>query len=248
MPLTPNFSIYYRDTSTPASLETESALQADSVDDALTLAITGNRQIQTFRWANAAARTAQTGMVAGDTGYQTDTAMEYIYTGSAWRVNTGGLVLLESGTFTTASSITSDPFSSAFDGYLIRLRADFSTAAFISAVFRASGSDLTDANYDRQILQGSASTAAAAEATGQTAMSSLTMASRNRASASINIFSARSARATMLEADITAHGGGSTVRGTYGGVYTPTTAIDGIKFTTNTGTATGAYSVYGYVR
>lgn len=84
MPLTPNFSIYYRDTSTPASLETESALQADSIDDALTL-ITGNRQIQTFRWANAAARAAQTGMVAGDVGYQADSGVQYRYSGSAWK-------------------------------------------------------------------------------------------------------------------------------------------------------------------
>jgi hypothetical protein len=59
-------------------------LQADSVDDALTLAITDNRQIQTFRWANAAARAAQTGMVAGDMGYQVDTGIQYQYTGSAW--------------------------------------------------------------------------------------------------------------------------------------------------------------------
>jgi len=38
-----------------------------------------------YRWVNAAARTAQTGMVAGDKGYQIDTAVTYRYNGSAWK-------------------------------------------------------------------------------------------------------------------------------------------------------------------
>lgn len=37
-----------------------------------------------YRWANAAARTAQTGMIAGHKGYQTDTAVEYKYVGTTW--------------------------------------------------------------------------------------------------------------------------------------------------------------------
>lgn len=104
MPLTPNFSIFYRDTSTPASLETESALQADSVDDALTLAITGNRQIQTFRWANAAARAAQTGMVAGDVGYQVDTGVNYQYS-TTWLANRVA-ISITAGTNCTINSST----------------------------------------------------------------------------------------------------------------------------------------------
>ena len=45
---------------------------------------TGTRQIQSFLWADNAARTAQTGMVAGDEGYQTDTDTAYRYDGTAW--------------------------------------------------------------------------------------------------------------------------------------------------------------------
>ena len=37
-----------------------------------------------YRWANAAARAAQTGMAAGDKGFQTDTAVEYKYVGTTW--------------------------------------------------------------------------------------------------------------------------------------------------------------------
>lgn len=40
--------------------------------------------VQQFRWADAAARGAQAGMVAGDRGYQIDTAVTYRYDGSAW--------------------------------------------------------------------------------------------------------------------------------------------------------------------
>ena len=48
-------------------------------------AIGNTRQIKTYKWADNAARTAQTGMTAGDEGYQTDTDTTYIYSGSVWR-------------------------------------------------------------------------------------------------------------------------------------------------------------------
>ena len=63
---------------------------------------TGTRQIQTFVWADNAARTAQTGMTAGDEGYQTDTDTVYRYDGAAWV--TGGT----DGTTTPASGYTLD--------------------------------------------------------------------------------------------------------------------------------------------
>ena len=48
------------------------------------VAVENVRQIQTYKWADNAARTAQTGMVAGDEGYQTDTDTYYTYDGAAW--------------------------------------------------------------------------------------------------------------------------------------------------------------------
>lgn len=38
-----------------------------------------------YRWANAAARTGQAGMRAGDLGYQVDTTITYRYDGSSWK-------------------------------------------------------------------------------------------------------------------------------------------------------------------
>jgi hypothetical protein len=47
-------------------------------------AVQSVRQGFNFRWANAAARTAQTGMRAGDSGYQVDTGVDYRLVGSTW--------------------------------------------------------------------------------------------------------------------------------------------------------------------
>ena len=69
------------------------------------VAVENVRQIKTYKWADNAARTAQTGMVAGDEGYQTDTDANYHYTGSVWSPwVTGGTV----GTITPASGYTLD--------------------------------------------------------------------------------------------------------------------------------------------
>ena len=52
-------------------------------------AIGNTRQIKTYKWADNAARTAQTGMVAGDEGYQTDTGTLYTYDGTSWEILVG---------------------------------------------------------------------------------------------------------------------------------------------------------------
>lgn len=51
---------------------------------ALQAAIANKLQRAFFLWANAAARTAQTGMVNGDSGYQLDTASTYTRVSGAW--------------------------------------------------------------------------------------------------------------------------------------------------------------------
>lgn len=207
-----------------------------------------SRAIQTFRWADASERSSQTGMVAGDAGYQTDMGMDYIYTGSAWRMNTGGLIHLNSHTFSSASSVVADDFSNAFPGYRLRLRAEFSTTATATGVLRSSGSDLTGANYDRQQLWGSTATPGAVGAVGETSFLNLSFTNRNRAAVDIELFSVREASPTILQATITPHGGGTLLSGVYGGVYTQNTVIDGMKFVTTAGTMTGTLDVYGYVR
>lgn len=63
-----------------------------------------------YRWADAAARAAQTGMVAGDVGYQTDTSVEYKYNGTNW-IPVGAYVEFRIATpqsITTATETTLD--------------------------------------------------------------------------------------------------------------------------------------------
>lgn len=77
-------SIYYLTTGTsdPASLISESATQAASIQAALL-----SRQGQNYRWANAAARTGQAGMLVGARGYQADNDTLYRYSaGGTWDV------------------------------------------------------------------------------------------------------------------------------------------------------------------
>lgn len=79
MPTTSPDSIYYADGTTPASLADITAAMATSVQNALNL-----REEHSFSWSDATARAAQTGMSTGDTGYQIDNGVFYLYNGSAW--------------------------------------------------------------------------------------------------------------------------------------------------------------------
>jgi len=81
MPTTSPDNIFYEDGTVQYGDATNAAMQATSIQNALNL-----RQGYNFVWANAAARTAQTGMVQGSTGYQVDTKTLYSYDNSAWRL------------------------------------------------------------------------------------------------------------------------------------------------------------------
>jgi hypothetical protein len=65
----------------PGSFVQASQTQGDSVQAAL-----ANRQRYSYVWANDAARTSQTGMVEGSTGYQIDTQVDWVYRSSNWRI------------------------------------------------------------------------------------------------------------------------------------------------------------------
>lgn len=136
MPVTSPDSIYYVDTSTADSIATITAAQATSIQAALTDRLTGKRQMQTYKWANATARGAQTGMTEGDIGDQADTEQRWRYNGTAWANITIGLFPIiptsVSGTGVTlgaagkitlagAAAVTvNGVFSSAYDNYLIQ--------------------------------------------------------------------------------------------------------------------------------
>lgn len=82
MPTTASpISIYFTDPSQPGSSENESATQASSIHNQFAL-----RERYDFQWANDAERQAQTGMVQGSRGYQSNTRSEYLFDSAAWRL------------------------------------------------------------------------------------------------------------------------------------------------------------------
>jgi len=146
-------------------LHTELATMAASVQTAF-----DTRVIKTYKWADNAARTAQTGMVAGDEGYQTDTDTAYRYDGTAWKktaLSSGVIpssIVVGSGsasvdafglvTFTAVSSVS---LNDIFDGlggdvYEISGVAKSSTGSFVFSRLRSGGVDAGGTTYDRATI------------------------------------------------------------------------------------------------
>lgn len=176
MPVTNPDAIYYASGSTPMSAEDISAAEATSVQAALDNLINNTRQVQTFVWANATARNAQTGMVEGDMGYQQDTDTTYRYTGTAWvAFYPGGTApviptsVAGAGTslnvvtglisFTSATDIEVDGcFTSAFRNYRIVVESTGTAATTVMNLRTAGGANSTT-GYDRTELVGRNATA-----------------------------------------------------------------------------------------
>lgn len=75
----PDSIVYPVSTDQVAPLETVFANMATSIQTAL-----NGRAVKNYRWANSTARGSQTGMQAGDLGYQVDSGDTYRYSGSDW--------------------------------------------------------------------------------------------------------------------------------------------------------------------
>lgn len=113
MPNTSPDNIYYPDTAAAQNQPAYMGTHAGSVQVAL-----DKRQRGTYIWANATARTNQTGMAEGAEGYQLDTKTEYKYENGAWRLATAHAVFTATkqlppdqdalvGAFTLTSNLSS---------------------------------------------------------------------------------------------------------------------------------------------
>lgn len=136
MPVTSPDSISYPDTSYTSGIVAAMAAQATSVQTALS-----TRAIKAYRWADSAARAAQTGMAAGDVGFQIDTGVDWRYSGTSW------LPTVYMSTFTSATTVTLDDLSAEFR----LLEVDYwsaGTAANASVTLRTTGGSDVATNYD----------------------------------------------------------------------------------------------------
>lgn len=186
---TPNWNIYYKDTLDPESTVTESAVQAGTIEDALdTISgqATEDRYYGIVDFPNAGARDAE--ITSPEVNYLTQLTGEGFprrWTGSTWAPWSIGLQpMIPSATSSTGGSISADTLtgivsfsgcsvvnidgvfsddSSGMDEYQVVLKFSHSTGATTSFQFRASGTPDTSSNYDRQVISGISTAAAAAQ-------------------------------------------------------------------------------------
>lgn len=221
MPLTPIWSIFYRNTSTPAALETESALQATSIENALTAVAT------TAVSAGALTSIIPTSVV-----------------GTGVSLGVGGKVSIASA----SSASINGCFTSTFDNYLIycSIPAVTGGSTQLQALLRIGGTDATSANYDYEFLYGSVSTAAAVGASAQASWqlnvgTGLHQTQLDLMGPALNAATFGTGRST----DVASVGGAIVITNT-GLVHRLTTAYDGITIKPTAGTFTGSVRIYGY--
>lgn len=198
--------------------------------------------VKDYRWANTAARTAQTGMSVGDRGVQTDTGADYRYDGATWRRTPG---VIASGTFTTQSAVDIDVLS-GYDVYRITFDVPTaSTANDISAQLRSGGSTISATNYDTEADVAAATTPAASQGYGQ---SSWGLGGGNRADKTVVIELHRlneAVRTVGFARFAGKNSGADGLRVDRSLWYTASTAADGIRFTFSSGTGTGVWRAEG---
>ena len=101
MALTSPSNLFSPDAGDGYALVTDLAAMQDSVQTALNTKV---RTSTDYLWANAAARTAQTEMIAGEVGYQTDPDTAYRYDGSLWFI-AGNNVRLQTDTINSVITV-----------------------------------------------------------------------------------------------------------------------------------------------
>jgi hypothetical protein len=218
-----------------------------------------------YKWANAAARAAQLGMTAGDTGDQADLKLTYRYDGSNWKCTSSGLIPIVaqsiSGTgvsitpggtvlFTGATSFSlNNCFTTEFDNYKILFDiASTSVANAVFLVLRAAGADSITANYDVQTASASGATAAATQSLASTSLG-LNGATGNIHDYSIEVIAPFLATATRMLVDGLVTTNPLTTSAAWQKralLHRLTSSFDGFSVNTNTGTITGTLRIYGY--
>lgn len=260
MPTTANWSIEYADISTPASIADIDAAQASSIENALNEALGDDRAVHFYRWADSSARAAQTGMTAGDFGYQTDTAEFYTYTGATWmaaRVNAGLVPVIPTSssssvssagvvTFSAASSVSVNGcFTSAFTHYKVIVEvASRSASSFTTLKLRASGTDLST-GYDlvRTVATGSVA------ATQLANNGDIPLGSGNfpKQDYTIEVRQPQQARQSGVSARVgEINTAAAPTLTTIDGSTRSTSAYDGFTISAASGTMTGTLRIYGY--
>jgi hypothetical protein len=185
----------------------------------------------------------------GQAIYDTTTASQLIWNGTAW-TGTGGFVVTKAETaFTTASTVEIDnAFSAAYANYKIFIRYQTSSTGDVYARFRVGGVSASGANYNSQLVAGTSTTTSGFRETSQTSM--YIGDDSNGAfwsSMELSIYSPFVAEPTIATSINNRNNGAYTAATIqlFGTNHTVATAYDGIQIVMGSGTITGTYTVYG---
>lgn len=183
----------------------------------------------------------------GQAIYDTTLSQTLVYNGSAWIVQTGGLVFVTSTTFSAASTFSiNNCFSSAYVNYRILIRSlGAGGATELRYRLRVGGTDNSSANYSSQRLYAQSTSVGGYSEVNQTSGFLYTTNVTSESMSSTDIFRPFEAVASGFHTE-----------GKYNdytidmlaGRHLVSTSYDGITIFPPLGTITGEIFIYGYAK
>lgn len=237
-------NIWSPDSGDDYALTVDLAAMADTVQDA----ITNVRTTGSYRAGLESGRVSTPSPFSGLLYFSTDTGRLWRYNGTTWLPQTSGLVLIQTLTFSAASTVVFTGFTSQFDNYLAKFDMNSSGTAGGTVRMRSGGTDNATANYSaqQQFDRGTTHTAVM-----QSALTSLPLVPVAGAeiTSDIDFSGPNLARVTRMavSSDIWVAPNDGT-KATVSGRFNAATVFDGFSFTPSAGTVTGTLSVYGYAK
>jgi hypothetical protein len=160
-----------------------------------------------------------------------------------------GMVLLNTTSFSgvASSSLPANTFTSTYRNYLIKIQyTGASASGTLTTRFRASGSDNTNANYQRQVLIVDNTSVTATRDSNQTSLI-LSAVDTNTKSVDIYVSNPQVVDNTYLFINFNANSNTSSpILLSFSGGFNATTQFDSMSFNSSGANISGYYRVYGF--
>ena len=189
---------------------------------------------------------APDGVLALPSGTGTIATQAYVDTAEADAIAAGGLVHINTTTFTSAASVSVDNvFTATYDNYLMLIFFTASGQTGLSMRLRASGTDDTGANYQFQEFESQSTVNTGTRLTGQTSASLGGTGADPGSHNTTQFFAPFLSQRTGYKSESYMTISGAYIRDDYGQM-TVTTSFDGFTLIPGSGTFSGTLRVYGY--
>jgi hypothetical protein len=167
----------------------------------------------------------------------------------AYGVSKSGLVLINTTSFTTASSVTVDSvFSSTYDYYQIILSNTGSAVDDLAMQFRTGGTTNTNSNYYTQELQADSTTVSGSRQGPVTTGVRIGKNNTVRCYSTVFVQNPFASLSTGVQSLILNNSEGLPNIRYHVGNFSTTTSFDGFRLLPNSGTITGTITTYGMVK